>query len=270
MANLTLTGYNSQYSNLTFIEKRDMEKGFKDSAFRLNNSVKSYNQWTETESKARQKELQNVFMRLWPMPTTSFEPLRREAESASLDDGNYEFTDNKRSSVQFNELHAAYCLPCVYPSASLHLLEMHTLYYTSHLRERTSNTEKNGFRELRAMIMVDEAHQFHKKDFNSFRSIISEGRMFGVGMILSTQNVSDFKTSKEDYSQFILSWVIHHVNSISKAELANIFGASDPNSERYMDFINKAKLFESVCKIGSRVDGIRDLPFFELIKDDER
>lgn len=33
MANLTLTGYNSQYSNLTFIEKRDMEKGFKDSAF---------------------------------------------------------------------------------------------------------------------------------------------------------------------------------------------------------------------------------------------
>lgn len=48
----------------------------------------------------------------------------------------------------------------------------------------------------------------------------------------------DFKTSKEDYSQFILSWVIHHVNSISKSELANIFGASNPNGDRYMDFIN--------------------------------
>lgn len=95
MANLTLTGYNSQYSNLTFIEKRDMEKGFKDSAFRLNNSVKSCEQWTETELKARQKELQNVIMRLWPMPITSFEPLRREAESASLDDEDYEFTGKK-------------------------------------------------------------------------------------------------------------------------------------------------------------------------------
>ena len=94
--------------------------------------------------------------------------------------------------------------------------------------------------------------------------------MFGVGMILSTQNVSDFKTSKEDYSQFILSWVIHHVNSISKTEIASIFGAGDPNSERYMEFINKAKLFEGVCKIGSRVEGIRDLPFFELIEKDER
>ena len=95
MANLTLTGYNSQYSNLTFIEKRDMEKGFKDSAFRLNNFVKSCEQWTETELKARQKELQNVFMRLWPMPTTSFEPLNHEAESASLDDEDYEFTGKK-------------------------------------------------------------------------------------------------------------------------------------------------------------------------------
>ena len=143
------------------------------------------------------------------------------------------------------------------------------LFYAE-MRQLGGSKQENGFRELRAMIMVDEAHQFLKKDFNSFRSIISEGRMFGVGMILSTQNVSDFKTSKEDYSQFILSWVIHHVNSISKAEIANIFGASDPNGDRYMDFINKAKLFESVCKIGSRVDGIRDLPFFELVEKDER
>lgn len=143
------------------------------------------------------------------------------------------------------------------------------LFYAE-MRQLGGSKQDNGFRELRAMIMVGEAHQFLKKDFNSFRSIISEGRMFGVGMILSTQNVSDFKTSKEDYSQFILSWVIHHVNSISKAEIANIFGASDSNGDRYMDFINKAKLFESVCKIGSRVDGIRDLPFFELVETDER
>jgi hypothetical protein len=143
------------------------------------------------------------------------------------------------------------------------------LFYAE-MRQLGGSQQKNGFRELRAIIMVDEAHQFLKKDFNSFRSIISEGRMFGVGMILSTQNVSDFKSQKEDYSQFILSWMIHHVNSISRSEIASIFGASDSNAERYMDFINNAKLFESVCKIGSRVEGIRDLPFFELVKQDER
>ena len=143
------------------------------------------------------------------------------------------------------------------------------LFYAE-MRQLGGSQQKDGFRELRAIIMVDEAHQFLKKDFNSFRSIISEGRMFGVGMILSTQNVSDFKSQKEDYSQFILSWVIHHVNDISRSEVASIFGSSDSNADRYRDFISKAKLFESVCKIGSRVEGIRDLPFFELVKQDER
>lgn len=95
MANLTLTGYNSQYSNLTFTEKRDMEKGFKDSAFRLNNYVKSCNKWTEDEMKQRQAELLQVFMQLWPMPVTSFAPVQAEAESASLDDEDFEFTGKK-------------------------------------------------------------------------------------------------------------------------------------------------------------------------------
>lgn len=57
-------------ATLPLLRKRHGE-GFKDSAFRLNNFVKSCEQWTETELKARQKELQNVFMRLWSMPTTS-------------------------------------------------------------------------------------------------------------------------------------------------------------------------------------------------------
>ena len=89
MANLTLTAYNSQYSNLTFLEKRDMEKGFKESAFRLNNYLKSFDKWTEDELKERQKELLGVFMKLWPMPSTTFKPTKQEAESASLEDDDF-------------------------------------------------------------------------------------------------------------------------------------------------------------------------------------
>lgn len=138
------------------------------------------------------------------------------------------------------------------------------LFYAE-MRQLGESKQENGYRQLRSFIMVDEAHQFLKKDFNSLRSIISEGRMFGVGMILSTQNLGDFRSANEDYSQFILSWVIHHVNSISKSEIASIFGATDTNAERYMDRINHARLFESVCKIGSNVNAMRDLPFFELV-----
>ena len=143
------------------------------------------------------------------------------------------------------------------------------LFYNE-MRQLGGSKQMNGFRELRAMVMVDEAHQFLKKDFASLRSIISEGRMFGVGMILSTQNVSDFHTANEDYSAFILSWVIHHVNNIGRGDIASIFGASDTHAQQYMDFISHAGLFESICKLGNRVEGMRDLPFFELIQQDGR
>ena len=105
MANLTLTGYNSQYSNLTFLEKRDMEKGFNDSAFRLNNYVKSCDQWTEVEMKQRQHDLLEVFMRLWPMPSTTFEPAKREIESASIEDDDYEFTGKKIQGYFYHNVH---------------------------------------------------------------------------------------------------------------------------------------------------------------------
>lgn len=102
MANITLTGYNSQYSNLTFAEKRDMDKGFKDSSFRLNNYIKSCDQWTEKELKERQQDLLNVFMNLWPMPSTTFEPVKQEVESASLDDEDFEFTGKKIQAYIFH------------------------------------------------------------------------------------------------------------------------------------------------------------------------
>ena len=105
MANLTLTGYNSQYSNLAFLEKRDMEKGFNDSAFRLNNYVKSCDQWTEVEMKQRQHDLLEVFMRLWPMPSTTFEPAKREIESASIEDDDYEFTGKKIQGYFYQNVH---------------------------------------------------------------------------------------------------------------------------------------------------------------------
>ena len=72
-----------------------MEKGFKESAFRLNNYLKSCDKWTEDELKERQKELLGVFMKLWPMPSTTFKPTKQEAESASLEDDDFEFTGKK-------------------------------------------------------------------------------------------------------------------------------------------------------------------------------
>lgn len=143
------------------------------------------------------------------------------------------------------------------------------LFYAE-MQQLGASRFENGLRELRAMIIVDEAHQFLKKDFNSLRKIISEGRMFGVGMILSTQNIGDFKSSNEDYSSYILSWAIHQVNKIKSSEMESIFGSADPHVDKYIECVNRAKMFHCVCKVGHEVYSLRDLPYFELIEQDAR
>lgn len=49
IGNLTLTGYNSELSNKSFNEKRDMVGGFRDSSIRLNIYLQDLNNWNENE-----------------------------------------------------------------------------------------------------------------------------------------------------------------------------------------------------------------------------
>ena len=49
IANLTLTAYNSKYSNSTFVEKKTMKNGFEDSGIRLNTYVSKKDKWTLAE-----------------------------------------------------------------------------------------------------------------------------------------------------------------------------------------------------------------------------
>ena len=53
LANLTLTAYNSEYSNRTFSEKKSIAGGFRDSAVRLNGYVREQDRWTEAEMSER-------------------------------------------------------------------------------------------------------------------------------------------------------------------------------------------------------------------------
>ncbi len=53
--------------------------------------------------------------------------------------------------------------------------------------------------------------------------MLNEGREFGVGTILSTQFLNHFATSENEYSNYILTWVIHRVNEIKTREVESLF-----------------------------------------------
>ena len=86
LKNLTLTGYNSKYSNSSFHDKKTIEKGFKDSGLNLNKVLLDYEHWTVTEMEDRLEKLIKQAEELWSFPKSTFEPPKKENYSVSLDD----------------------------------------------------------------------------------------------------------------------------------------------------------------------------------------
>ncbi len=68
LGNLTLTGYNSEYSDKPFSKKRDMTGGFRESPLRLNEGLGQLEEWNETAIKARAERLAKKAVQVWARP----------------------------------------------------------------------------------------------------------------------------------------------------------------------------------------------------------
>lgn len=77
IGNLTLTGYNNKYSNKSFQEKRDMEKGFKQSPLRLNQSLRGLEVFGEEQIKKRANDLADWALKIWTYPKLDAETLEK-------------------------------------------------------------------------------------------------------------------------------------------------------------------------------------------------
>lgn len=110
-ANLTLTGFNTSYSNHSFQEKKEgyIDKngnkvnGFDNSAFCLSNYLKHCTKWTLEEILERQNILLDNFLHLWPMIQTEYVPLEKEYELVSFDDDEFELTGRAIIGFRYRE-----------------------------------------------------------------------------------------------------------------------------------------------------------------------
>lgn len=74
LANLTVTGYNSTYSNLPFVRKRDREDGFRASPYRLNGLLREAQHWGEAELKQRSDWFVEAALSYWRTPVSRYQP----------------------------------------------------------------------------------------------------------------------------------------------------------------------------------------------------
>lgn len=97
LANLTLTGYNSEYSNRPYHEKMHLEikdkktgeikkVGFAESALPINKWIAKQDVWNGQTLKHRQDWWVAKLKQVWPMPITEFEPKIEDTAVYLLDD----------------------------------------------------------------------------------------------------------------------------------------------------------------------------------------
>lgn len=92
LGNLTLTGYNAEYSDRPFAEKRDMKGGFKQSPLRLNEGLSSLDKWNEEAIKVRAERLARMATEVWAIPSLEakvlelYRPRGEKAAGYSIDD----------------------------------------------------------------------------------------------------------------------------------------------------------------------------------------
>jgi len=84
LGNLTLTGYNSEYSDRPFREKRDMKGGFAESPLRLNKGLGTVEHWTEDTIISRADDLANRALTVWSIPKVDSEVLEAYKPTAEL------------------------------------------------------------------------------------------------------------------------------------------------------------------------------------------
>jgi len=75
LGNLTLTGYNSEYSDRPFKEKRDMVGGFRESPLKLNAGLGQLDHWTEDSITGRAAGLAHLGVEVWAAPSLSADTL---------------------------------------------------------------------------------------------------------------------------------------------------------------------------------------------------
>ncbi|WP_105577194.1 DNA phosphorothioation-dependent restriction protein DptH [Cronobacter sakazakii] len=154
-----------------------------------------------------------------------------------------------------------------YPSEIQNLVVALTLdLFYAQMQKRGKPKVQGDYRQLTKMILVDEADNFMRQDFASLRKILKEGREYGVGAILSTQEITHFKTGENNYASYILTWVIHRVSEIKNADIKAVFNVDDKGEqESLMGQIRQLEKHYSLYIDGSKkLTKLRDKPFWEL------
>jgi DNA phosphorothioation-dependent restriction protein DptH len=121
-------------------------------------------------------------------------------------------------------------------------------------------------RAIDSYLLIDEADNIMKYEFDVLRKVLLQGREFGAGVILASQYLRHFKVNGSDYRDPLLTWFIHKVPNATAAELGALGFTGDLGrlADNSKLLPNHHCLFKSYDSAGLVMRG---KPFYELLGD---
>ncbi|WP_220432541.1 hypothetical protein [Saccharospirillum alexandrii] len=152
-------------------------------------------------------------------------------------------------------------------SKNLLVVIMLNMFYENMLKtpKRPFLGQNPQLRVIDSYLLVDEADNIMRYEFDVLRKLLLQGREFGTGVILASQYLRHFKAGATDYREPLLTWFIHKVPNATAAEMGALGFTSELGelSERVKTLPNHHCVYKSFDISG---EVIRGLPFFELWK----
>ena len=139
--------------------------------------------------------------------------------------------------------------------------------YMLGLKKRRYRGHDPQLRFIDSMLLVDEADNIMKYNFDVLRHVLLQGREFGVGVLLASQFLSHFRTRKTDYSQPLLTWFIHKVPNVTPRELESI--GLNRVASSMVEGVKSLDVHQCLYKTFD-VPGrfIKGVPFYEIVGDE--
>ena len=143
---------------------------------------------------------------------------------------------------------------------------MLNMFYEHMLRipKRPYFGPNSQMRVIDSFLLVDEATNIMKYEFDVLGKLLLQGREFGVGVILASQYLRHFKVGGTDYREPLLTWFIHKVPNVTPQEL-NALGLTanvTPLAERIKSLAVHECLYKTFNVPGNMIKAI---PFYDLV-----
>jgi hypothetical protein len=148
---------------------------------------------------------------------------------------------------------------------------MLNMFYENMLRipKRPFLGESPQLRAIDSYLLVDEADNIMRYEFDVLRKLLLQGREFGTGIILASQYLRHFKAGGTDYREPLLTWFVHKVPNVTPSELGalGLANSAAEAASRVKSLGNHQCLYKSFDSPG---EFVRGYPFFELARESGR